>query len=86
MYFKKDKITTSDVIRSKILKESYQILKLFKLCEILQFGEVESTFSSSNRNFRNEILTLKKKSMHEIYKTAQGRARLHLFRINKDLI
>lgn len=86
MYLKSREITISDIIRSKILKESDQIINLFNLCKILQFGDVESSFSSSNRNMGQEIFTLKKKSKQEICETAQGRARLNLFRINADLI
>ena len=86
MYLKKMDISASDVIRSKVLKETDQIVKLFKLCELLRFAELETTVSSSNRNYGNEIYILKKKSSQEICQTAQGRARLNLFRINKDLI
>ncbi|MEN9446335.1 MAG: hypothetical protein RL728_847 [Bacteroidota bacterium] len=86
MYLKLQQLSVSDTVRSRILKESDEIIRLFKLCEMIQFAEVETSFSSSNRNFGEEIFTLKKKSKEDICSTAQGRARLNLFRINQDLI
>jgi hypothetical protein len=86
MYLKTRELSISDVIRSKILKDSEQIKGLFKLIELIKFEEVESSISSSNRNYGQEIFTLKKKSKEDILATAQGRARLNLFRINKDMI
>lgn len=86
MYLKTSVLTISDVIRSKILKDHDQIRNLFKLCEILEFGTVETTVSSSNRNLGQEVFTLKKNSKISITSTAKGRARFNLFRINKDLI
>ncbi len=86
MYLKLQKLSVADTIRSKILKNSDEIINLFKLCEIIQFAEVETSFSSSNRNFGEEIFTLRKKSKEDICSSAKGRARLNLFRINQDLI
>lgn len=86
MYLKSQELSISDVIRSKILKDSDQIKGLFKLLELIQFGEVESSVSSSNRNHGQEMFTFKKRSKEDICTTAQGRARLNLFRINQDMI
>ena len=86
MYLKNREISVSDIIRTRILKQSDQIIRLFKLCEMLKFAEVETSFSNSNRNFGQEIFTLIKKSKEDICKTAQGRARINLFRINQEMI
>jgi hypothetical protein len=58
-------ISTVDAILSKVLKETDQIVKLFRLCELLRFAELESTLSSSYRNSGIEINILKKKSRQE---------------------
>ena len=42
-YLKNDSLTISDIIRSKILKDHEDIIKIFKLYELLQFGVLESS-------------------------------------------
>lgn len=84
-YLKNNSLTISDIIRSKILKDHVDIIKIFKLFELLQFGILESSLSNSNRNLGKEVYVLKKYSKNDISETAKGRARLNLFRINQDI-
>ena len=86
MYLKGREISVSDIIRSKILKDSYQIINLFRLLEMIEFADVEVSISSSNRNLGKEIFMLKKRHCMDICNTAKGRARLNLYRINKEMI
>jgi hypothetical protein len=84
-YLKNDSLTISDIIRSKILKDHEDIIKIFKLHELLQFGVLESSLSQSNRYLGQEVYHLKKYSKNDISETAEGRARLNLFRINQEV-
>ncbi len=47
MYLKGREISVSDIIRSKILKDSDQIINLFRLLEMIEFANVEVSISSS---------------------------------------
>ena len=85
MYLKELEISVSDIVRSKILKDHDTILKMFKLIQLIKFGDVRLISSSSNRNIGKELSVLTKKSLVDILQTAQGRARFRLFRLNKEL-
>jgi hypothetical protein len=86
MYLKGNFFSISDILRSKILRDEDDIKKIFKLMEIVEFGEVEVTLSASNRNSGKELYTLKINPLDNILSTAQGRARFNLFRLNKGLV
>lgn len=85
MYVKFREISISDIIRSKILKEEEQILKIFELIQFLQFGSIRVEVSTSNRNAGKSLYFFKKKGLDDILSTPQGRARFNLFRLNADL-
>jgi hypothetical protein len=86
MYLKGNGFTVSDIIRSRINGNEEIIQKIFKLIQILEFGEVDVTLSASNRNIGKELFTLTKFHVENILSTAQGSARFNLFRLNKEMM
>ena len=85
LYLKGSYLSVSDIIRSKILKDERDIIKILRIIEMAKFGKISIKTSNSNRNSGKEIYLLTKDVLSNVLSTAQGRARFNLFRLNKDL-
>ncbi len=87
MYSRGSSFTAADLIKAKRLANGNveTINEWFEILNLAGFGVLTKTISQSNFNRGAEVLTFKKKSLHEIWSDISTRCRFNLFRIDKEL-